>query len=121
LLDIELREIVKRLRASACREVKDLVLTSEKGIYMGDNFASEFLVGFVTGLITAGVVGFVVRKMLWCWGRVAAIRKPQTIKTDKTPWQVLVDGCKNFFLLIMLTIIFLACLVGVFLSVAASG
>ena len=88
---------------------------------MDDNFVLGFVVGFVSGVITAGLVGASSIKILQCWKKVAAIRKPQDLKsaTDKTPWQVLVDGCKNLFLLIMLIIIFLACLVGIFLFVAA--
>ena len=39
---------------------------------MGDNFALG-LVGFATGLIIAGVVGFVSSKILWNWGRLIAI------------------------------------------------
>lgn len=90
---------------------------------MGDSFAPGFVVGIVTGFIIAGLVGASSIKLLQCWKKVAAIRKPQNLKaaTDKTPWQVLVDGCKNLFLLMMLIIILLACLVGIFLFVAASG
>jgi hypothetical protein len=86
-----------------------------------DNFALGLVVGFVTGLIIAGVLAFVLRKILLYWKSVTAIRKPQAIKTDKTPWQVLVAGCQSLLVLIILIIIFLACLVGVLLSVAASG
>jgi len=90
---------------------------------MEDNFAPGFMVGFATGVLIAGLVGASSLKILQCWKKVAAIQKPQNLKaaTDKTPWQVLVDGCKNLFLLIMLIIISLACLVGIFLFVAASG
>ena len=90
---------------------------------MEDNFVLGLVVGFVTGVIVAGVVGFACSKILWCWGRVKAIGKPQDIKstTDKAPWQVLVDGCKSLCILIILIILFFACLVGIFLSVAASG
>ena len=101
-------------------------LISEKGAYMGDNLGPGLL-GCVIGFILAGVVGIVSSKILWHWGRVKAIGKPQIIKstTDKTPWQVLVDGCKSLWILIILIlillIIFLACLVGIFLSLAASG
>ena len=86
---------------------------------MGDDFASGFVVGFVAGFITAGAVGFAVKQMLWCWGRVAAIRKPQGIKssTDKTPWQVLVDGCKS---LLTLIIVIILVLVGIFLCGAVT-
>jgi hypothetical protein len=87
---------------------------------MVDNIEPELL-GFVSGFIVAGFVGFIAFRIQWHWGRVAAIRKPQTIKTDRTPWQVLVDGCRSLLILIILIIIFFACLVGVFLSVAASG
>jgi hypothetical protein len=87
---------------------------------MGDN-PGPGLLGFVIGFISAGLIGIVSSRILWHWGKVTAIGKPQTIKTDKTPWQVLVDGCKNLLLLIMLIIIFLACWVGIFLFVAASG
>ena len=90
---------------------------------MGDNFVPGFVAGFVTGVIIAWVVGFVSSKILWYWGRVKAIGKPQEIKstTAKAPWQVLVDGCKSLCILIILILIFFACLVGIFLSVAASG
>ena len=90
---------------------------------MGEIYAPGFVAGFVTGVVIAGLVGASSIKILQCWKKVVAIRKPQNLKaaTDKTPWQVLVDGCKNLFLLIMLIILFLACLVGIFLSVAASG
>ena len=90
---------------------------------MGDSFAPGFVVGIVTGVVIAGLVGASSVKILQCWKKVAAIRKPQNLKaaTDKTPWQILVDGCKNLFLLITLIILFLACLVGIFMFVAASG
>jgi hypothetical protein len=84
---------------------------------MGDNFAPGFVVGFVTGVVIAGLVGASSVKILQCWKKVTAIRKPQTIKTDKTPWQVLSDGCKNLLILIILFILILA---GIFLFVATS-
>ena len=86
---------------------------------MEDNLVPGFVVGFVTGVIITWVVGFVVRKILWCWGRVTAIRRPQGIKssTDKTPWQVLIDGCKSLLLLIILVI---CVLVGMLLFGSAS-
>jgi hypothetical protein len=96
-------------------------LTSEKGACVGEIYAPGFVAGFVTGFIVAGVLGFVLSRILWYWKSVTSIGKPQTIKTDKTPWQVLVDGCQSLLILIILIIIFFACLVGVFLSVAASG
>jgi hypothetical protein len=88
---------------------------------MGEIYAPGFVAGFVTGFIVAGVLGFVLSRILWYWKSAMSIRKPQTIKTDKTPWQVLVGGCQSLLVLITLIIIFLTCLVGVFLSVAASG
>jgi uncharacterized membrane protein SpoIIM required for sporulation len=95
----------------------------EKGAHMGDSFALGLVIGCVIGAILAWVIGAFVRKILWCWGRVKAIGKPQDIKStaDKAPWQVLVDGCKSLCILIILIIIFLACLVGIFLSLVASG
>ena len=71
---------------------------------MGDNFALGFVVGSVTGFIAAGFVGFIASRILWHWGRVNAIRKPQTIKsnTEKTSCQVVIDGCKSLLLLIIL-------------------
>lgn len=42
---------------------------------MGDNFALGLLVGSVTGIIIAGLVGFVFSKIMWHWGRVKAIRR----------------------------------------------
>ena len=86
---------------------------------MGDSFAPGFMVGFVTGVVIAGLVGASSIKILQCWKKVVAIRKPQNLKaaTDKTPWQVLVDGCKNLLILIILAILILA---GIFLFVAAS-
>ena len=89
---------------------------------MGDNFVPGLVVGFTSGVITLGIVGFAYNKIRWCLGRVKAVRKPQDIKTvsDKTPWQVMVDGCKSLCTLIILLIIFFACVVGVLLFAAVS-
>ena len=86
---------------------------------MGDSFAPGFVVGFVTGIVIAGLIGASSVKILQCWKKVVAIRKPQNLKaaTDKTPWQVLVDGCKNLLILIIL---FILILVGIFLFLATS-
>ena len=74
---------------------------------MGDSFALGFGAGFVTGVIIAGLIGASSIKIQQCWKKVTAIRKPQDLKsaTDKTPWQILVDGCKNLLILIILIII----------------
>ena len=83
---------------------------------MRENFAPGFVVGFVTGVVIAGLVGSLSIKILQCWKKVMSIRKPQNLQTstDKTPWQVLVDGCKNLLIIIILIILFLAgtCLFG---------
>jgi hypothetical protein len=70
---------------------------------MGDNLALALVVGCATGFIFAGLVGFVSSKILWHWKRVKAIRKPQIAvsTTEKTPWQVVVDGCASLFKLIL--------------------
>ena len=85
---------------------------------MGDDFVLGFVLGFVTGIIIAGVVGFVFSKIMWHWGRVKAIRKPQTIQsvTGKTPWQVLFNGCMSLVRLIIfiLVVIFLLAVALVF-------
>lgn len=39
---------------------------------MGDNFVPGLVVGFATGVITAGVVGFISSKILWNWRRLIA-------------------------------------------------
>jgi len=71
---------------------------------MGEIYAPGFVAGFVTGFIVAGFIGFIASRIWWHWGRVKAIRKPQTIKsdTDKTSCQVVIDGCKSLLLLIIL-------------------
>lgn len=81
---------------------------------MGDDLVLGFVLGFATGVITAGLVGFVFNKIRWHWGRVKAIRKPQTIKsdTDKTSCQVLIDGCTSLFRLVLIFVV-------IFLLVAA--
>jgi hypothetical protein len=68
---------------------------------MGDNLGPGLL-GCVIGFIFAGIVGFISSRILWHWGRVTAIGKKQTIKltTDKTPCQVLVEGCQSLFILL---------------------
>jgi len=80
---------------------------------MGDNLEPR-LWGCVIGFILAGVVGTVLRNILWYLGRVTAIWRPQTIllPTAQTPWQVLSNGCQSLFILIIL-IFFLVCLVGI--------
>jgi hypothetical protein len=74
---------------------------------MGDDSALGFVIGFATGVIVTGVVGFVLRKIMWHWGRVKAIRKPQTIQSDtgRTPWQVLFDGCMSLVRLIIFILV----------------
>ena len=73
---------------------------------MGDNLGPGLL-GCVIGFIFAGVIGFISTRILWHWGRVTAIGKKQTIKltTDKTPWQVLGDGCQSIFLLLSISVL----------------
>jgi hypothetical protein len=73
---------------------------------MGDNLGPGLL-GCIIGFIFAGIVGFISSRILWHWGRVTAIGKKQTIKltTDKTPWQVLVEGCQSLFLLLSIFLV----------------
>jgi len=73
---------------------------------MGDNLGPG-LCGCAIGFILAGVVGTVFRNILWHWGRVKAIGQKQTIKstTDKTPWQVLGDGCQSIFILLSISVL----------------
>jgi hypothetical protein len=82
---------------------------------MGEN-PRPGLLGCMIGFFLAGFVGFVSSRILWHWGRVRAMGKPQTTKstTDKTPWQVLVDGCKSLFILVSILI-----MVVIFLFVTA--
>ena len=65
------------------------------------------LFGCLIGFFLAGVVGRVLGYILWHWGRVTAIRNPQIIShaTDRTPWQVLVDGCRSLVLLLSIFIL----------------
>jgi len=46
---------------------------------MGDNFALGLVVGCVTGIILAWVVGFVLGKILWHWGRITSIEERERI------------------------------------------
>ena len=85
---------------------------------MGENLGPGLL-GCIIGFFLAGVVGTAFRHILWHWGRIAAIRNPQIIvqSTDKTPLQVLVDGCKSLFILLgifILVVIFLLGAISVF-------
>ena len=84
---------------------------------------STLVLWFLFGFIFAGIVGFIYSRILWHWKRVTAIREGQDIKstTDKAPWQVLVDGCKSLLILLIVLIIFLACLTGAFLLMSASA
>jgi hypothetical protein len=83
------------------------------------DFALILVVGFAIGFILAGLVGFVSSRILWYWGRVTAIWRPQTIvlTTDRTPWQVLVDGCRSLLTLIIITALIS---LGIFLCVAVT-
>jgi hypothetical protein len=65
------------------------------------------LFGCLIGFFLAGVIGRVLRHIQWHWGRVTAIRNPQIIShaTDRTPWQVLVDGCRSLVLLLSIFIL----------------
>ncbi len=83
---------------------------------------STLVLWFLFGFIFAGVVGRVSTNILWHWGRVKAIGKPQTIEsdTDKTSCQVVIDVCKSLFMLIIRIVFFaIPWLVGIFLFVAA--
>jgi hypothetical protein len=83
---------------------------------------STLVLWFLFGFILAGVVGTVLRNILWYLGRVTAIQKPQTtsLTTEKKPWQALVNGCKSLFMPIIRVVFFvIPWLVGVFLFVAA--
>lgn len=73
---------------------------------MGENLGPG-LFGCIIGFFLAGVVGRVLRHILWHWGRVTAIRNPQIMSdaTDRTPWQVLVDGCRSLLLLLGMSIL----------------
>ena len=88
---------------------------------MGDDCAREFVAGFVTGVIVAGLVGFITFRIRWHWGRIKATGKPQTIRsdTDKTSCQVLIDGCKSLLLVPILIFVVILCLVAIVLLVAA--
>jgi hypothetical protein len=69
---------------------------------------------FLFGFILAGSVGDVSRKILWYMGRVTAIGESQAINTatDKIPWQVLIDGCKSPFTLIIIFVIIPCSVIG---------
>jgi hypothetical protein len=73
---------------------------------MGENLGPG-LFGCIIGFFLAGVVGRVLGYILWHWGRVTAIRNPEIIShaTDRTPWQVLVDGCRSLLLLLSIFIL----------------
>jgi hypothetical protein len=73
------------------------------------------LVGFAICAILVFFVGIVAGH----WGAVTAIWRPQTITltTERTPWQILVNGCWSLFVLIILITLIL---VGIFLFGAAS-
>ena len=68
---------------------------------MGDELGPGLL-GCIIGFFLAGVVGRIVRYILWHWGMVRAIGNPQIVAhtTDRTPWQVLVAGCRSLVLLV---------------------
>jgi hypothetical protein len=79
---------------------------------MGHDLVLGFVLGFVAGVIIAGLVGFVFSKIMWHWGRFKTIRKPQTIKsdTDKTSCQVVIDGCTSLFRLIIFILVVISLL-----------
>ena len=73
---------------------------------MGENLGPG-LFGCIIGVFLAGVVGRVLGYILWHWGRVTAIRNTQIIShaTDRTPRQVLGDGCRSLVLLLSIFIL----------------
>lgn len=77
-------------------------------------FPFGIILCFLFGFIFAGLVGFVSSRILWHWGRVTAIGESQTINTatDKIPWQVLIDGCKSPFTLIIILVIIPCSVIG---------
>ena len=85
---------------------------------MGENVGPGLL-GCIIGFFLAGVLGFVSSRILWHWGRVTDIWRPQTtvLTTDRTPWQVVVEGCRSLLVLLgilILLVIFLSGAIAIF-------
>ena len=88
---------------------------------MGDGFAPNFVAVLVTAVALI-VLGRIYSRIRGYWGNVTAIGRPQTITltTERTPWQILVDGCRSLVMLIFLTVFFvIPFLIGIVLLLAA--
>jgi hypothetical protein len=72
-------------------------------------FVMNFATNFVVALFVTLIAAIVFDKIYMYWRRVTAIVKPQTITftTERTPWQILVDGCRSLIELIFLIIVIL--------------
>jgi len=109
----------RRALEAAIPAVRDALSTK---VVLTVGTISTVVLWFLFGFIFAGFIGFVYSRILWHWGRVTAIQKPQTISltTEKKPWQILVNGCKSLFMPIIRVVFFvIPWLVGIFLFVAA--
>ena len=69
--------------------------------------SSDFCFGIFVGFVAAGILGFVLQRMLFLYKRVAAADKPQKVfhETAKTPSQVVNSSVRAGCMLVLLTVV----------------